>query len=71
MAYWKKIYYGAYEINKSGTIRRVKAGKATYPGRKLEPYVTSEHDKQPKVRLSHLGRVRQYRVSDLRQRAWG
>jgi len=35
---WKRIYYGFYEINKHGTVRRVKPGTATFPGRVLSPY---------------------------------
>lgn len=35
---WKRIYYGCYEVNKSGKVRRVKPAKGTRKGKVLKPY---------------------------------
>ena len=35
---WKRIFYGNYEMNRRGKIRRVTAAHGTHPGRFLHPY---------------------------------
>ncbi len=64
---WKSIYYGYYEINRAGVIRRVKSGKGTWPGRTLVQY-NDRHG--PYVKLCREGQPKQFRVDVLRSRAW-
>lgn len=68
-SHWKKIYHGAYKINKSGTIMRIKPGNATRIGFVLSPY------RPPKalnlyVNLSWNGDNEQFTIDELLRRAF-
>ena len=67
---WKRIHYGAYEINKSGTVRRAKKGSGTHIGRVLKPYKRWRLVDWT-VKLHYNGRIVQVTIPVLLKRAFG
>lgn len=57
---WKTIYYGYYEINHKGQIRRAKRGRGTYIGKILKPYGA-----YPQVKLHKDGVPKQFMLDKL------
>ena len=64
---WKKVYYGNYEVNRAGVVRRIKPGPGTWVGRILNPYQPSPGSDHY-VSLYHDGKRRQYSIENLRKR---
>ena len=67
---WKRIHYGAYEINKSGTVRRVKKAPGTRPGKVLKPYKRWRVVDWT-VKLHYNGKISQVTIPVLLKRAFG
>jgi len=61
---WIKIYYGFYEINRKGIIRRAKEGKGTHIGRVLHPYEAFSGGPL-KVDLCRNGKRKTFYIDDL------
>ena len=67
---FKLIYYGYYEINRQGVIRRVKPAVGTWPGRVLKAYYPGKGGTVAYIKLCRKGIEKQYRVEDLIHRAF-